>query len=340
MGNAGNNLVNGYIDDSIEINNDPVWLRLSPAGTLDDGRFRATYKKDGTFVSYGGRLVIGNVYNLAVLDNTSGAVLVRSEAGPVEVQMNQIFALFDDDDFNDSEEWWFTWHGDDGEDIRHRGSNMFEETFSRLRPSDIAAENPFAAAYIVPDYSWAAQQPGMNDMNVPFEINVQDDRLTVDYNRDTMNMDSRTIEKDDFWIGYLLIGYQESDLPMLGLNRDADPYDLTNPNDVPFFGVAPCDNSQEDLVDTTASSYGVHKGCIGALLLIETMRDANTLLSSSQLMTNVAPHELGHQFGIRGDKCNFGIMSPTTCDNSEFIPQHINIMRWRVSSPGEFWTTF
>jgi hypothetical protein len=50
------------------------------------------------------------------------------------------------------------------------------------------------------------------------------------------------------------------------------------------------------------------------------------------------PHELGHQFGLAGDKPNpdFGIMSDEGVGTSlRFFYGHINIMRWRIKSPGE-----
>lgn len=56
----------------------------------------------------------------------------------------------------------------------------------------------------------------------------------------------------------------------------------------------------------------------------------------------VAPHELGHQFGFFGDQPSllFGIMdypnnNMSTSSRVQFHPEHINIIRRRVKSPGQ-----
>jgi len=54
------------------------------------------------------------------------------------------------------------------------------------------------------------------------------------------------------------------------------------------------------------------------------------------------PHELGHQFGLLGDqkRPTFKIMDyadylNSTINDVAFHPEHINIMRRRVASPGQ-----
>jgi len=56
---------------------------------------------------------------------------------------------------------------------------------------------------------------------------------------------------------------------------------------------------------------------------------------------STAPHELGHQFGIDGHAKkkpqgtdHYGIMSPNR-ESYEFVDEHLNILRWRVTSPGQ-----
>lgn len=132
MGQVGNNLVNGYIGNSKGyIGQEPVWIDLySGLGNLEAGRYRETLGPNGERISYGGRLTLGNIYDLQVLDNTANSVLVRSESGIVQIRPRQIFALFDDDDFNSND--GLSWRGDDGENVTYRGGSMFAETFSHL----------------------------------------------------------------------------------------------------------------------------------------------------------------------------------------------------------------
>ena len=81
------------------------------------------------------------------------------------------------------------------------------------------------------------------------------------------------------------------------------------------------------------------EGSYGAFVFIEGMQDeirsTNNQTRHNWLMA--IPHEIGHQFGIQGDGVNtgWGIMSYGTGVRSDFHPEHINLMRWRVSSPGK-----
>ena len=76
-------------------------------------------------------------------------------------------------------------------------------------------------------------------------------------------------------------------------------------------------------------SGSVPRGSIGSLTFVEVLRDRFDPLAS----VDTAAHELGHQFGLMGDGAgNQGIMNG---QSFEFIPAHINMLRWRVKSPGE-----
>jgi hypothetical protein len=82
-----------------------------------------------------------------------------------------------------------------------------------------------------------------------------------------------------------------------------------------------------------SNSNEVPKGTFGSIVFIETQRDIDR--RGYDLLIRSAPHELGHQFGIRGDDLNvpqFGIMNPQGA--LIFGPRHLNILRWRVRSPG------
>ncbi len=97
------------------------------------------------------------------MENTSNAVLVRSNSGIVQIRGGEQFALFDDDDYNSDD---ILVNDDDREDVDFRFNyNMGyclegNETLSRLCPTSDVERNPYAAAYIEPEYEWAKQQPG------------------------------------------------------------------------------------------------------------------------------------------------------------------------------------
>jgi hypothetical protein len=46
-----------------------------------------------------------------------------------------------------------------------------------------------------------------------------------------------------------------------------------------------------------------------------------------------AAHEVGHQFGLAGDVAGYHIMS--TYEVLDFVDTHLNVLRWRVKSPGQ-----
>lgn len=138
------------------------------------------------------------------------------------------------------------------------------------------------------------------------------------------------VESNDYWVAYLQVTYQGDP------TRDYDP----NFNDDP--------NAMADLAGQTTGTFsniivtneqGVPAGGEGSLIYIETLRDYffnNNNVSERGL--NVA-HELGHQFGIQGHRDTDAIMKTSTVNvtTSEeyFIPAHLNMIRWRVKSPGQ-----
>lgn len=321
MGPVGNNLAVGRITDRGTIGSTPVWLNVSPnTGPLEPGRFQ------------GGEMTSGT-YRFEVLDNTTNQVQVKYNNGSVTVFRNSLFQLFDDDDFNDDDGPLGdnTLDGDDGEDVTWRGIDMFSETFSHLRPSSNINENPYAAAYIEPDYTWAENQPGMNDSNVQFEFveftppNFDNERRVVNAQRDSAGM-----ENDEFWIGYLLIGYEAYSV-FGGVTDD--------PESTVLGGVAPPINYMTAWTNSVVDSRNVTRGSVGAVIYIEAMRDWDGT-PGRDFKIRTAPHELGHQFGLLGDNSDptplpdWGIMSGVS-QNLYFVPTHINILRWRLGSPGE-----
>lgn len=81
------------------------------------------------------------------------------------------------------------------------------------------------------------------------------------------------------------------------------------------------------MADDASSEATVPKGSEGSILFLETVRDSGGLLPIVS-----APHEVGHQFGLKGDATGFGLMS---VEGTTFVDRHLNVLRWRVKSPGQ-----
>lgn len=288
----------------------------------------------------GGRLQLDAFTSLRVIDNTTNQLQVVSEGDPVSLRVNQLFYLFDDDDFDSDD--GARQDGDDGEDIDCLGAQprCFDGTFSLMRSNSNVDENVFAAAYIEPEYEWAANQ-GFNQTNLPFLPKVdigENGNITATYfnpYRNSKNVSGVSYELDDFWVGYFVIGYQAGLDPGLLVDLDGDPY---GPNILAAIagGFSPADNIPQDLENYADDSFDVRKGSIGSILYIEGMTDLDRTVGSSvnNWKNRIPPHEFGHQFGLRGDTAGWGIMTPG--GNSIVLdPSHVSVIRWRVWSPGE-----
>lgn len=232
------------------------------------------------------------------------------------IQTGAAFTLYDDDDFNEND--GTNLHGDNGEDVAERAS-----TFSLMEDSDDPAQNVFAAAYIRPVRDGGGNMAN-NTSNIPLNLNVSSTIPDIS-NQLALGRNSGAYESNDFWVVYVQVGYQP------GPPDDNDPYnenELTGVT-IRLGGVS---------VDTVVDSSGVPRGGEGALVFIETMRDADRQegLGSVRNRVGTAPHEIGHQFGLQGDARNFGIMSSGGgIEPLVFIPEHLNVLRWRIKSPGQ-----
>lgn len=334
MAQVAGNVANGRFETgtSIDVGQELRWINLCEGniGCLAEGQYR------GAQGMIGGRLSIGFGYSsLQVLDNTDTSVLVRSESGIVKIRGRATFNLFDDDDYNSNDGLVF--RGDDGEDVDSRynytmGYCENNETLSSLCSTSDVERNPYAAAYIEPEYNWARQQPGMNDTDVPFRIEVYRNRFDPYFNNERMVIDEKRdsggMESNDFWIGYLLLGYQSSD--------NFDP-----PEEGATLGIAPpAGDPSTSAVNSVNSWLEVPVGSIGAIIYLETMRDAD-MIDGQNLRIKTSPHELGHQFGLRGDEYlppgqrTWGLMGYTDSYDLHLVPHHIRVLRFRSRSPGE-----
>lgn len=328
MADSQGNYAAGRIYSKGTVGSTPVTIRIYGTPPLEPSQYQ------------GGRLRIGTTTSLRVVDNTATQLTVFSEGAPVQVRVNDLFYLFDDDDFENDDGGMQ--RGDDGEEIQCVGTqpNCFDGTFSLAGPSSNPDENVFAAAYLQPDYDWAANR-GFNQTNLPFQVkNDRDDfdgdSLAAYFNpyRDSKNTVGTTYERDDFWVGYIAIGYQSGINPLL-IDEDGDPYQIGIPGFIGG-GFSPAEDINRDLVDYADDTFDVWNGSIGSILFIEGMTDLDrTAGSSVNNWTNrLGAHELGHQLGLRGDTAGWGIMTPA--GNSILLaPSHVGVIRWRIGSPGE-----
>lgn len=306
-----------------------------------------------------GRLVTGNK-SFPVVANNANLINIRNTYSSALTIKTGAFDLYDDDDYNDNN---IQVNGDEREAI-----NEFAETFVHLLPvdgnyPDGSPRNIYASAYIVPEYDWAANRL-YNQSNVTFRLNVEfsstsTTQLSVVINE---HRDSSSDESDNFWVSYLVFGYQgpfreDFDGEAVGSNGN-----IVNENAIE--GVVlqnsdPCDclNSPTCPVVTPApiACTLVPRGGDGGVVFQETIQDlVNYFLNPPTVTPPIIPrqitdknhtavHELAHQFGILGDqkRTTFMLMDypdylagSTTGPTLALHPEHINIIRKRVKSPG------
>lgn len=223
-------------------------------------------------------------------------------------------------------------------------------------------KNLYASAYIMPEYNWAGNS-NYNQVNLQFELNVEDglNNATL-INVLDRNRNSKNDERDDFWIGYILIGYQGPLLadfdglnPSGNANEDArlgvGATQFTIGSEIPE---CDCFNSTNCPSGGTACILNgmpkIPKGAFGSLIFQEVQQDLKKYFIAPPSPVTprtiediklTIPHELGHQFGLLGDqiRTTFKIMDYSdyvgnVVNDEAFHPEHINIMRRRVKSPG------
>lgn len=223
------------------------------------------------------------------------------------------FILVDNDDFNSND--GANLDGDEAEDVAAPA-----QVFSLMQDSDLPAQNIFAPAYIRPVYDGGGSASN-HSSSVAFSLNVANVAGSIN-NQLSLGRNSAGNERDDFWVVYLQIGYQGDETQDIDSSTEPAAGGATT-----YFAAA----------DTVTSSAGMPQGGEGSLVFIEGSRDGDlTLRFGDDFKLRTAPHEVGHQFGLRGDAAGLGVMSQSgSGEPLRFVDQHLNMLRWRIKSPGQ-----
>jgi hypothetical protein len=299
-----------------------------------------------------GRIRIGNK-NFDVWFNDPGLITLKGmPSGSTNGISGKAFTVYDDDDYNadDTQK-----DGDANEAIV-----AFDDSFRHLQSDegnygDGTPRNVYASAYVSPTRDWAAGR-AYNQSNITFDLNVAYTQANPAPISAVINQhrNSSAEERDDFWVSYLVFGYQGP------LTDDFDGVQGSTAEDATG-GVALQNGPSCDCLNSSTcpagspspfACTGIPRGADGAIVFQEVIRDLVTyfLNPPSPLLprniTDIAtttPHELTHQFGIRGDedRATFMLMDypdytvgATIGPAVALHPEHINIIRSRVRSPG------
>jgi hypothetical protein len=351
MGNVGaTNNATGTINGSFTV---PRSSGLTPGGPVTVN-LNTTLELDRFDF---GRLVVGSDSLLVVSNTTTSVTVVNATNRNITLSNTASFTLYDDDDYNADDTIITagqlnpaTYHvdGDNNENIVQMPESFKYISVDDGNYTDGRPKNIYASAYVRPEYAWAAAA-NYNQTNLAFALNVADGSnldTVINANRNSIND-----EKDDFWIGYFLIAYQEDTT----LDADGSVFNTQTQMFEPEPGVSGvgrsptlgCDCFQNaNCPRPSANCTTMVKGAFGSMIFEETMKDVTRswLLASVQTKNEgtTAPHELGHQFGLRGDVVGtlFKLMdyprySLSEPDDYGFHDDHINVIRHRIKSPGE-----
>ena len=308
MGNVAGNKEEGQITGAVKPTRNIMELTLDRV--LEERRFQP------------GTVIVPNVGTFPVIDHfNSNGIDTITISTPLRTTnfIGVHYTLYDDDDFNNNTQSGGAL-GDIGENVI-----ALSNTLSKIQTSDDPNQNIFAPAYVMPVIDGGGN-PNFNNDDVTFALNVSDTVNSINQ-QIGQGIESRNNESDDFWVAYIQIAYQGD------ANRDFDPN----------FGLGPLDQdlagqtTTDPLTNSVTNSSQVPVGGNGSLIYIETLRDYFTFRGRGENGLTVA-HELGHQFGIQGHRGTDKVMQISTASvqagDEKFVSDHINIIRWRVRSPG------
>lgn len=241
----------------------------------------------------------------------------------VSIPVGASFILYDDDDWNNS-------HGAilDGDGPLEDIEPLPNRTFRLMESSNDPARNVFAAAYIMPVIDGGGDLKN-NQSSLTFRANID---FGDSWDTQVLSkIGSAGSESDDYWIVYLQLAYQDD------VSNDADPNWEGGRGGVTNHG------GQSSLFTTDrVTGPNVPLGAQGSVVFMETCMEREKYFLSlpdppatPDWTIRTAPHEIGHQMALAGDdrESRLGIMSYKAAP--VFVPTHINVLRWRVKSPGK-----
>ncbi|MEJ2647986.1 MAG: right-handed parallel beta-helix repeat-containing protein [Sedimentisphaerales bacterium] len=268
---------------------------LIPSGT----KLQANQYQNGTlFVD----VTPDSVSELSVVQNGWNNVTVKTST-PLVISdyVGKYFEIVDDDDYN---------RNDDGNLVPY--SDLY--TWIQGNSTD-SSSNLFAEAYIRLQYDGGGNAG--NNQTVPFIANVPADTQAIDA---LIASNRQALGSDDYWVAYLLIAYQGD------IKEDNDPDSERNETSgiTRMFGTP---------INRIKCGGSAPQGGAGSFIFLETIRDIEDEYGTFSISMGVVPHELGHQFGIKGDRSGMGIMS-SPFESGGFTKEHLKILRSRIKSPG------
>ncbi|MDH3380577.1 MAG: hypothetical protein OEQ39_26990, partial [Gammaproteobacteria bacterium] len=301
-----------------------------------------------------GRAVIaGSSYKIVASGLSGGqpAMAIELTAPTTTITAGSALTVYDDDDYDDQD--GNNKDGDAGEPFNELGETFKYMTDQDGNHPDGRPRNVYRSAFITPSRTWANAQPNYIQNNIAFALHSPSNTPPTGpnpiLNALNLNRDSATDERDDFWIAYFLVGYQPEE------NEDGDGYVNGNP-ERPVGGIAAgqtapsCDCEAAPCAGVVCPVTGLPDGAVGAFVFQEILQDVRTSWLEvpatpviTQNMGTTAPHELGHQFGLSGDRApsnnvylimdynDYATGPPTYALHEE----HINLLRNRVRSPGQ-----
>ncbi|MFV0389415.1 MAG: hypothetical protein ACK5NT_11750 [Pyrinomonadaceae bacterium] len=273
MGVVTGNKVNGTISA----------LGQSCVGGICDNGFQTslTSLEEERF-QQGKILVAGYSYDVKT-NGSNGIVILNGQPfGSNSIPLGSSFVMYDDDDMNDDG----VLDGDEGDEVVDPDTSLLTNNSSSV------ANNLFATGYIVPAYDL-----GGNDGNVASIINVGGDVNAPDIAPFYTNFNNYSYHNDDdFWVIYLLGGYQFT------TDRDGDPrlISATTGQIGTIYGLT--DTPQRQRIGR------------GSIIFNEDARPHEFPGGTLASRAITADHEVGHLFGC--DHADGGIMAPTAIRSS------------------------
>jgi hypothetical protein len=318
-----------------------------------------------------GRLFDGTNYYLVQSNTANTVTLVNTGKTALTINANTNFTLYDDDDYNADDTTInigqitrYEVNGDNNEQFVQLPDSLKYLSAGDGVHTNGTLRNIYSSAYIMPEYVWAGI---FNQTNLGLNLNIESGVNAANYLAVlNANRGSSGFESNEFWVAYILFAYQGPVLedfdgahPTLPNNAENALQGISSGQFIIGSEIPPCDCYDSSscpagaraCVHPTNGTPLLPRGDLGSFIFQEVNQDLTrffkvfapqTSWRNIEEITITVPHEVGHQFGIYGDqkRTTFSIM-----DYSNYIanivndiglhPEHINILRRRVKSPGQ-----